>query len=60
MHIRLSKEQTDWIKTITGMENTQEAFDWFASLMRKEGIPASEILIYVTVMMERGVKSPKD
>lgn len=56
MNIKVTKEQAEWIIAMTGKDSMQEAVDFFIECMRKEGIPANEILNLMDKMIKKGVK----
>lgn len=55
--ISLSSAQILFIIKVTGINNKNEAVQYFASLMIKEGIAPSRMGIYVDIMMQKEEES---
>lgn len=51
--IHLTKDQLNYLRRATGIQDLQKALDYFIDLMSKEGIDSTQVLLYIKKMMEK-------
>lgn len=53
MSLKLTYEQLGWVVEKTGIESPKEALEYFATLMKQEGIPPRKMPLVVEKLMDR-------
>lgn len=53
MSLKLTYEQLGWVVEKTGITDPKEALEYFATLMKHEGIPPRKMPLVVEKLMDR-------